>query len=350
MKQRNFAFDMIRIMACMLVVLVHVSAVGVNQEAIHSMAYQISNVYNCLGIVGVPLFFMLSGALLLPERKNSISIKDFYKKHCLKILFVFFLTVFFYNCIAFLLSEQGGTLEQFKEEVLIATLCAEGKGIGHLWFLKDIFCLYLITPILQKAFREEKECRYFLILFLMISIVLNSLVKFPLKYERIVVSLRNAFPFDLIAGYTGYYVLGHYITQFYKPLKNKWKWITLIGVLGFVCTCVCQGLSAYHNSNADAFNDPFFIGHFLTASSLFCLFIQVWKEHSVSSRKLSNLADMTLGIYLIHPLIIQSILYLGIWELPIPGLLLIPVMTIAVTAICAIILIPVQLIKAYNGK
>ena len=67
-------FDVIRIVACILVVCIHVSAMDftVFEESVSS--WFVLNVINCIGMNGVPLFFMLSGALMLADT-YTINIK-----------------------------------------------------------------------------------------------------------------------------------------------------------------------------------------------------------------------------------------------------------------------------------
>lgn len=52
-----YYMDLIRVIACVLVVLVHVSALGWNEVSVCSDKWQVMNAFDCLGILGVPLFF-----------------------------------------------------------------------------------------------------------------------------------------------------------------------------------------------------------------------------------------------------------------------------------------------------
>ena len=63
--KRKLAYDVIRIIGCALVVLVHVSGSVYESSRLGGSDFMIGNIYNVMGIVGVPLFVMLSGALLL---------------------------------------------------------------------------------------------------------------------------------------------------------------------------------------------------------------------------------------------------------------------------------------------
>lgn len=65
---RNYALDLIRVCAMCLVVLLHASSVFVSYSENVTLA---GNILNSLSRPCVPLFVMLSGALLLNEAKQK---------------------------------------------------------------------------------------------------------------------------------------------------------------------------------------------------------------------------------------------------------------------------------------
>ena len=74
---RNISYDLLRIQAAILVVLLHVSAIDWNMVSPHKPQWMIINLYNSMTRGAVPIFFMLSGAFLL---NKDIDIKDLYNK------------------------------------------------------------------------------------------------------------------------------------------------------------------------------------------------------------------------------------------------------------------------------
>ena len=85
--------DLIRVLAIYLVVVIHVSGQMTNVWGkIPEAQWIISDIYGGLARVGVPLFFMLSGYLLLPR---SESLRSFYGKRMLKIVVPFIVEVNF---------------------------------------------------------------------------------------------------------------------------------------------------------------------------------------------------------------------------------------------------------------
>ena len=79
MKKRILYLDVLRIFAALMVVMIHVSAQYVNNMSNNLTDFMIGNVFDSLSRVAVPIFAMISGAVMLDESKQY-STKDFLKK------------------------------------------------------------------------------------------------------------------------------------------------------------------------------------------------------------------------------------------------------------------------------
>src|SRR5512140_4003907 len=79
--------DLLRVLAIYLVVIIHTSGQLTNVWGkIPEAQWIIGDIYGGVARIGVPLFFMLSGYLLLPR---SESLGAFYRKRVLKIIIPF---------------------------------------------------------------------------------------------------------------------------------------------------------------------------------------------------------------------------------------------------------------------
>src|SRR5512142_395126 len=79
--------DLMRVLAIYLVVVIHTSGQLTGAWGKISLAqWLMADIYGGIARVGVPLFFMLSGFLLLPRTE---SLRDFYRKRVLKIVIPF---------------------------------------------------------------------------------------------------------------------------------------------------------------------------------------------------------------------------------------------------------------------
>lgn len=91
---RNISYDLLRIQAAILVVLLHVSAISWNMISPYKPQWMIINLYNSMTRGAVPIFFMLSGAFLL---KKDIDIKDLYIKKIIPLSLVWLIWSFLYT-------------------------------------------------------------------------------------------------------------------------------------------------------------------------------------------------------------------------------------------------------------
>lgn len=242
--------------------------------------------------------------MLNPEK--SFSIKKFSLTHTLKIFVIYWSCILFYNSLYFLMEVSNITYLSFKEEVLIKTLYFEGYHIGHLWFLPALICLYLLTPLLRKAFMDEHTCLYMLLLFFFFGVFVHTALKFDFPYRTTVFYFTERIPMDLFLGYAGYYSFGHYITYFSKkPSKIQFSYLWILTVSGYLFTTLgCYFNSQHINEATSVFNEPFSVGQFLTATSLYALCIHILRDHKPPKKVLIAISNLTFPVYLFHPAII----------------------------------------------
>lgn len=118
--------------------------------------------------MGVPLFVMLSGALLLQPAKVEEPIKVFLKKRLSRIGLAFFFWSAIYFVWGYYVNNTQLTLNSVTQMLL-----SDG-AYYQFWFIYLIVGLYLITPILRVivAYANQKIIRYFIILwFITVAII-----------------------------------------------------------------------------------------------------------------------------------------------------------------------------------
>lgn len=104
MSNRIFYIDIIKGFAIFFVVMLHVSALGFSREIVGNEYWNICNAYNSLCRCTVPLFVMVSGALLLHPKKEFHLIKSV-KRLAIPLLlwsafFSFVVTLNTYRCVS----------------------------------------------------------------------------------------------------------------------------------------------------------------------------------------------------------------------------------------------------------
>lgn len=132
-KERIYALDWIRLLACLMVIFMHAPLPSDGANGVFLLA----NSYFTAPCIG--LFFMVSGALLLPVKMPT---KVFLQKRFLKVCIPTFIWSIFYLLLSW------NSAERFVQHVLSIPFSAQGTGI--LWFMYTLMGLYLLAPILSK--------------------------------------------------------------------------------------------------------------------------------------------------------------------------------------------------------
>lgn len=134
--------DWIRSLALLMIITVHTWSLGRVQ------GYPlISGIYHAFSYCGVPLFIMVSGALILNRPVNSF--RTFYSRRLARILIPFFL----WSTLIYGLSAWLGKYDDVHSvtEALRAypSRLMENRINEAYWFVQMILLLYLLTPMLR---------------------------------------------------------------------------------------------------------------------------------------------------------------------------------------------------------
>lgn len=201
MRQRNIALDFIRILACVLVVCYHAPN-GTNPNA----TFLGLNSLLCIPCIG--LFFMVSGALLLPVKYDTI---DFLKKRFSKIAIP---TISW--CLIYLFLELFVSRCDINPIAAIFSMpfSAQGSG-GILWFMYSLTGLYLLAPIISHWLENSSKKILRLYLFFW---AITLCYPFLDKYLYLNLGVNNVLYY--FEGYAGYFVLGYYFKRFPEDFSN----------------------------------------------------------------------------------------------------------------------------------
>ena len=351
-EKKHIAYlEVLRLVACILVVGVHVSAFNLEQVPVESLNFKVMNGLDCLSILGVPLFVMISGALFLAP-SYEVTVKKFYTRKIPRIVFLYFFWLLFYNVVNFL---ENGTVWNFtnvKKQIVLESLL--GKGMYHMWYLPMLAVLYLLTPFLKSFAADRKKCLLFCALGFAYSILLPTALKFEFPYRTIVESLYNQFDCSFFGGYVTYYVLGHALHEYVPKLSAQKK--AALGLGGVIAMgieiAVCNAWSVKTGIMSTILNTPFSVTAFIGAAAIFLLL-----RDGVSGRKqeelTGRLAGLTLGIYLIHPLFLRIYGWLGGTTLFAPAAIAVPLIIVLITLIsgaAVYVLSKIPVVKKIVGR
>lgn len=301
-RNREYHLDVLRILACFMVVLLHTSAYHWNTVGFASSEWQAFNLYNASVRSAVPLFFMLSGKLFLS--KESFSLKDFFLKHGLKLAMLYLLWSSLYAVdrlgLAFFL--EAFDLRTFVSAVMTPKY--------HLWYLPELLSVYLLYPILfaLKQVRGGKPLLYIAVLIFLFSILRESAL--GLLGNSALSEWLGSISFGF--GYScGYFILGYLLAQ-YQARFNAIRTPVLLSAffLLVMVTALCAARwAATTGVVSQIFYSYKFLTTYLEALLLFLLFLRLPTDSlgPRAARWLPKLSGYTLFVYLIHPFVLEHL-------------------------------------------
>ena len=288
--------DLLRALAIFLVVGLHTVSGAVNSGALlGTPLWRVCNVLNLLGRMGVPLFFMISGFLLLSDPRTADPL-PFYRRRFRRLLLPFL----FWDAVCFLLR---GFLEGrgFALKLFFTELVQQGSDY-HLWFIYQIAALYLLAPFLRMIV-ERAERRSLWVLMGVILLVPTLL--------RLVNLLQHALwfsPFKTpVEGYAGFFLLGYLLgTGEYSP-RSRYA-VYGLGLLALAAAALGNRLLSYPEQMNLYFNEGYSLNHFLSASACFLLVRYAAGDRTAEGRTgkaAGTLAGISFGIYFCHVPMLQ---------------------------------------------
>ena len=279
--------DFLRATAAMAVVVLHCAGHWLYLYSnISAVSWHFANVTDSLVRASVPLFFMLSGYLLL---RAPVEPAQFLKRHLPRVLIP--LVAWSVACLSY----TGAIHNPTK----ILPLFVSDRVFYHLWFLYAIAGCYLFLPVVSWTISSdsEKRCRYILVLWsLLISIPSVNWI-----FKQVGAGTKLPLSVPTLVHYLGYFVAGHVLAN--RPLSTKQSLSLLVA--GFAITAAG---TAYISQSAGSFKGLFYEygspNVAFMALGLFSLsrLSSPFTHHPIIRR----ISDCSLGIYLLHPIILES--------------------------------------------
>lgn len=307
-----------KILATFLVVVLHTVDYGVAQNNKNT-----GLLFFYLGTTAIPLFFMVNGYLQL---RKVVDYKYIFKK-ILKILFVVFIWNLFYWMIQLIIK---GRTENIIYEIIINFL---QKGhFGQFWFLGSLIIMYLILPLISKIFNNKSK-RYCIILTATLTTTCILIDLFNIRnnfFNHTTIQQTIIQTFRLWTWFT-YFCLGGLINKLnlLEKLKKRWHFIIMILTsIIFLIYQYCVGLQFYGNLYVSNFYDSG-----LCIFTTIIVFTYLKKINFKNNGLIQTLGQTIMGIYIIHPFIINSIKNL----IPISNNFVNILLTFIVFGICGVI-------------
>lgn len=285
----------LRIVACFMVILLHVSA-----ENFHAFRdkWWAANFYDSLTRACVPLFFMISGAGLLSK---SEPLGTFFRKRFLKIL----PPLIFWSCFFLWWLAYNGVVIGSWDVWVVKILT--GQTMFHLWYLYALMGLYAVVPVLRKFFQHSsrKEHLAFILLWLAVASIYPTIMSLnnDTQCGHLQLGLlATQYHLSYFGGYIGYLLLGAYVAAGRGSIRTG---LSIFATCSAGTMVLTYYLSKQLGSPCEFFYiylSPLVVG---AAYGLYMAFMGM--KPGLPSRWVTGVSECTLGIYCIHIFMIDPI-------------------------------------------
>lgn len=293
-RKQYMSIHFMRIMACLMVILIHISATPVVSLEPNSFAQAIFVFINQIAKPAVPIFIFISGFLLHNiYRGKPLSPLKYWKKRLPKLVVPYVVWALGYYFIYVKLGYYPLDLKFVMHGLLLGTF------IYHLYFMVIIIQFYILYPLLHYVATKMGEN----LTFVLILIIQLSVIAVPFEWRD-----------RLFLTYFSYFGLGMLLSVHLSRLSKLCKPYLLHFALFFIV----GGLNAllFFNSQNGWIKLPSIANSlFYVLFSIACILALLFGFEGLAARltfntrtqkRIVTLSDATQNIYYAHPLFIMG--------------------------------------------
>ena len=298
--KKDYSLELMRVSSMFLVIVIHMSNYYCrNIDMISSFSYFGATIFNGIARLAVPLFFMISGALLINKTEDDQTTK----KRVIKMATVLLIwTVIYLIWNFFYLGVSTNILNAIFDPIK-----------GHLWYMYAIIGLYIALPFIRKMIinLNEKEEDLFIKLWILLT---GGVYIFRLILSFFGVHTVIIYPVPIFQAtyYLGYFVAGYIIYNRVKdkPATNNKILFWLAGIsllITIVGTYVISSMGNVYYESLFAYRSLFYI---VASLAVFNLIISNSKKLLTKNtiKVIDAIAPYSFGVYLVHVIFLNMLM------------------------------------------
>lgn len=280
-KQRDMNFELLRIIAMLLIVALHyITHSGLEKRLeLYSFNYIWIDAVKALAMISVNLYVLITGYYMI---KSKMKIK--------KVLYIWVLTLF-YSIVMLVASMILGRKPQLV--IMIKSFLPFSAGIY--WFVTAYIALYILIPFINRLVLNLNKNQYQLLLVILFGIIVVVKSIFP-DNTYIEPSING----NHVSWLIYVYMLGGYIRLYWNRKINKKLCFTIPLLIAIVIAIVRTIARKYFGINMNRLLQSINILNFI---SMMCFFLY-FKEVKITNEKINHIigkiASSIFAIYLIH--------------------------------------------------
>jgi len=337
-KKHYYYIDYMRVFAMCCVVFMHAASSSLRMY-LGSANWMVLNVVTSLAFCSVPLFFMISGGLMLNSPKTA-DISYLLKKRIPKLI----VPLAVYSAISAVwldfLADGSYSLYGWYQ---VMKKSLDGPIMAHFWFMYTLIGMYIISPILYGGLRSltSNGKKY-------LAVIITAGILFSTVHLLNPNGLGSFVPYQFVEeiwffnGHIIALIIGWYLLQEQRRVHNG----ILIGTAAAVLIIITLGtyyLTVKSNSYIASFQSQ---NHGLEILLAICIFLFCKQNLNRPFGKLNEIikpiANLSFPVYLLHNLVISIFYYHG---LPHERALDVGLAALLVIAVCFVIIKTLATIK-----
>lgn len=301
--RHNVGYDIIRTFAIFMVVAIHSNVAYLNNQR-GSVGWLVIMQLTAVCVVAVPLFFMISGALLL-DCDKPVPVYVLLRKRLPKQAIPFLIWSIIYTVVRILTGKIPFSLASF-------TNLFHEPAYYQFWFMYTLLAIYLILPALQAVVctLSRRQFEYILLIWFVFSVVLTTLQRYISDF-----AISDHVDLILCEGYVGYFLLGCYLKKYHQIVSGRKA--LAVAFVGFFATGTAAFVEWKYSVLCGAPYEAYVYGAYLlpgvviTSSGLFLFFQNTkWKNYALC-RFFGWGSKLSLGVYYVHMLVLTAVEIVG---------------------------------------
>ncbi|MBQ3528484.1 MAG: acyltransferase [Clostridia bacterium] len=302
-RQHIYYFDYLRIIAAICVIFMHTAAGPLRGEV--DLDWQFMNIITSFAFTAVPLFFMMSGYLLISSEKTA-DISVLMKKRLPRLV----LPLCGWTVVAILWSMF--LARDFSPVSLYNRILTSfhSPASAHLWYMYTLIAVYLISPVISGGIRAlDKKGKIFVaILAFLPTFKLIAMLLLPTAVDQFL-NFDFITKLEFFSGYLCPFIIGYALGSLEKKISN---WIlvpsaVVVWVIIIIGTYVRTVETGQYNQ---AYQHQAAGFEVLLASILFLIFKQNFNKQSWFTKRIP-LVPLSLPIYLMHNILLSMMFSVG---------------------------------------
>lgn len=251
----------------------------------------------------VPLFFAISGALLL-HRENE-SLKKLWKDKVFKFAVILFI-ISVLTAVSFMtFAGRDYSLKSWIKQ------CYSSNISAQLWYLYAYLAFLISLPFLRALVKNLKDKYFYYLIAIVLLFQTVPILEYLLWQQKFTIN-GNLRPYWLMSNIVIYPCIGYFL-EHRLPIQKAKKWLVVIWIFNVLCIIFSACVTNYRCTLQNNFSEgksPTFYNNFALVN---CIAVYITIKYFVNEFKMSDrvnevilwLGKGTFGVYLFH-LIFQN--------------------------------------------